>query len=154
MGVVLVPVDFSEVTAEVVRRAGELARALGHRAVLLHVAEPEPDFVGYGVGPRPVRRSVAEHLREEHRQIEALAASLRERGVDAEALLVQGPTAATILEQAADLRAELIVIGSHGRGALYRALLGSVSADVLRGARQPVLVVPIRPTQPGSDPAG
>lgn len=145
MGAILVPVDFSSVTPALVTHAAELAAALGHKVWLLHVAPPEPDFVGYGVGPQPVREHAADHLREEHRQLQALAERLKNEGVEVESLLVQGPVAQEVLEQAERLKAAMIVLGSHGRGALYQAVLGSVSADIVRHARCPVLVVPIRP---------
>jgi nucleotide-binding universal stress UspA family protein len=49
-----------------------------------------------------------------------------------------------VLSEAKRLHAELIVVGSHGHGLLYDALLGSVSADILRKSSLPVLVVPTR----------
>lgn len=53
-----------------------------------------------------------------------------------------GRAAQAILQAAERLAADAIVLGSHGRGGAYRALLGSVSQDVVRHARRPVLVVP------------
>jgi nucleotide-binding universal stress UspA family protein len=49
-----------------------------------------------------------------------------------------------VLSEARRLEVELIVVGSHGHGLLFDALLGSVSAAVLRHAEVPVLVVPVR----------
>lgn len=144
MGAILVPVDFSSVTADIVQHAAQLAKALGHKLWLLHVASPDPDFVGFDVGPEPVRESIAGRFREEHRQIQALANDLKGQGLEVEALLVQGRTADRVHEHAEKLGVAFIVIGSHGRGALSTALLGSTSHDVLKGARCPVLVVPIR----------
>jgi nucleotide-binding universal stress UspA family protein len=139
---VLVALDFSEVTEEVVERAAVLAESLGARLWMIHAAAPEPDFVGYDAGPEGVRDRVAEHLREEHRDLQARAETLRERGIDARALLVQGPTVEVILREAEKLGAELIVLGSHGHGAVFRALLGSTSEGVLHKAQVPVLIVP------------
>ncbi len=70
--------------------------------------------------------------------------SVKERGVDTTALLVQGPTIETILKEARKLEAELIVLGSHGRGAVLRALLGSISEGVLHKTDVPLLIVPTR----------
>jgi len=139
---ILAAVDFSEVTYAVIDRAGLLARSLGCHLWLIHAAEPDPDFVGWEPGPPGVRDQVARHLREEHRQLQTLAAEQREAGVDTTALLVQGPTVATILGEARKLDADLIVVGSHGRGAMYRVLLGSTSEGVLHKAHVPVLIVP------------
>ena len=52
----------------------------------------------------------------------------------------------TILEEAAKLNADLIILGSHGHGGLLRALLGSVCEGVLRKSILPVLIVPARKT--------
>jgi len=141
---ILAAVDFSEITPRVVERASQLAESLGSRLWLIHAAAPDPDFVGHDVGPSSVRDQVAKHLREEHRELQALAAGPRERGIDTTALLVQGPTVETILKEAAKLEAELIVLGSHGRGAVLRALLGSTSEGVLHKTDVPLLIVPAR----------
>jgi nucleotide-binding universal stress UspA family protein len=139
---VLVPVDFSEGTGEVIRRARALAAGLGAELRLLHVAPPDPDFVGYDAGPQSVRDQVAAELRAEHRELQEHARLLRQEGLDATALVLEGPTVETILGEAERLGADCVVVGSHGRGAVYRAILGSVSEGVVRGARCPILIVP------------
>lgn len=141
---IVVAVDFSAVTDRVLEQAEFLARALDSRLWLIHVAAPDPAFVGYEAGPQTVRDGVAAHIHEHHREIQEKADVLRQKGIEATALHVQGPTVEKILSEAGKLGAELIVMGSHGRGALYRALLGSVSEGVLRGARCPVHIVPAR----------
>ena len=77
-----------------------------------------------------------------------MAADLQSRGISAHGLLVQGPTVETILTERERLQADTIVLGSHGRGALFRALLGSVSEGVVRATPCPVLVVPAATTEP------
>lgn len=139
---ILVPIDFSEVQQNLVSVAGKLAKPLNAKLWLIHVAAPDPDFVGFSVGPEYVREQRADILRQEHQDIQAIAAELKAASIDAEALLVQGPTTDTILEIAAKVSADLIVIGSHGRGALFRAFVGSVSEQVLKDSKVPVLVVP------------
>jgi nucleotide-binding universal stress UspA family protein len=138
---ILVPVDFSEMTARAADVAAELAAALQAELVLLHVAEPEPDFVGYDAGPQSVRDAVAGRLRGEHRQLHEIETSLAGKGVKVTSLLVQGPTAAKVVEEAQRLGADMIVLGSHGRTGLKHLVLGSVSEDVLRKAGCPVVVI-------------
>jgi nucleotide-binding universal stress UspA family protein len=108
----------------------------------MHVAAPDPAFVGWDPGPDVVRHQRATDLRDEHRQVQEFAEKLRARGIDTQALLIQGSTVETILERAEKLDADLIVLGSHGHGALYRALLGSISEGVVRKSACPVLIVP------------
>ncbi|MGE3103736.1 MAG: universal stress protein [Lysobacterales bacterium] len=141
---VLVAVDLSPAADKVIAAAERVALAIGAEVFVLHVAEPEPDFVGYDAGPNVVRQQVADEYRREHRAVQDLAERLRAAGVRATALLIQGPTAATTLREAVRLNAELIVVGSHGHGAVYDVLVGSYSAAILRQSPVPVLVVPTR----------
>jgi nucleotide-binding universal stress UspA family protein len=143
---ILAAVDFSDHSEAVVAQAGAFARAFGANVTLLHVAAPDPDFVGYAAGPDTVRDARARQLREEHRRLQGFAEGLRRGGVSAGALLIEGATATKILEEATRRAADAIVMGSRGRGALRRALLGSTSEAVLRGAEAPVVLVkPVPP---------
>lgn len=139
---VLVAVDFSAVTVrqlEVVRR---VCRDRPSVVYLLHVAEPDPEFVGFEAGPAVVRDQVAAEFHREHRELQALANDFRRECPETTALLVQGPIVETILAEAEKLGAELLVIGSHGHSAARDLLLGSVSTGVIRRTAIPVLVVP------------
>ena len=139
----VVALDFSAVSEQQLAVIGRLTRQDRH-IYLLHVAEPNPDFVGFDAGPDVVRDQMAEQFHREHEQIQAMAQLLRDDGHDATALLVQGPTVDTILAQAEKLDADLIVVGSHGHGAVFDMLVGSISAEVIRRSTIPVLVVPAR----------
>ena len=138
----LVCVDLSESTEIIVKKIEELAKSLSARVWLLHIAEPDPDFVEFKVDPLGARESLAEKFHDEHRQIQALADRLREAGIDTTALLVHDTTVDAILKEASDLDVDMIVVGSHGRGAMYQLLVGSISEGVLHKSRFPVLVVP------------
>lgn len=141
---ILVAVDFSEVTARIQQTVATLAGLTKSTVYVVHVAAPEPAFVGYDDGPTVVRRQVARELHQEHQQVGTLAHALARSGVEATPLLVQGPTVDTILLEADRLGADLIVVGSHGHGAVYDLLIGSISEGVVRRASVPVLVVPAR----------
>ena len=142
--IILVAVDLSPASKKVVKAAGGVAKVTGATIYVLHAAEPEPDFVGYDAGPEVVRTQVAEELRREHREVQALADRLRDDGLDATALLIRGPTVETTLKEADNLEADLIVVGTHGHGAVYDVLVGSYSAGIIRRSTLPVLVVPTR----------
>ena len=138
----LAAVDVSPFSKAVIEHAASLAKVFSAELTIIHVAAPEPEFVGYAPGPQTVRDSRARELRTEHRELQAIADGLRDRDISARALLIQGPAVEKILAEGQRVRADAIIIGSHGRGALYRVLLGSVSEGVVRGAQCPVLVVP------------
>ena len=104
----------------------------------------EPDFVRFDVGPQPERDAILEELRRQHFGIKAIANKLRAEGLDTTALLIKGATVATILKAAAKLGVDIIIVGSHGRGAMHQLLVGNVSEGVLRHAECPVLVIPTR----------
>lgn len=140
----LVPLDLSSATERVLATAIKLSRAMHANVFLLHVAAPEPDFVGYGAGSPAVRDQVAHEHREEHRQLQAHAQALRDLGVDCTALLIQGQTADAILKEAERLGADLILMATHGHGAMFDLLVGSISQAVLRHSRAPVVMVPVR----------
>ena len=139
---ILAALDFSPVTGDVVRVTGDLAHALHAEVRLVHVAAPEPDFVGYAAGPLTVREQVAREYREEHRQLHAIETAMREEGSKVTSLMVQGDAVLKILKAAAEYGADLIVLGSHGHGALHHLLAGSVASGVLKASPRPVMIVP------------
>ena len=148
MKTVLVPVDFSTITDRVVSIAADQARWSHARIVLLHVAAPNPDFVGYEPGPQTVRNTMAHAFHREHQELHRLEEPLKKEGLQVTALLVQGPTVEKILHEAEQQKADLIVMGSHGHGALHDLLMGSVTEGVLRKNRCPLLLVPSRIAKP------
>ena len=79
----------------------------------------------------------------EHHAVEVVRAALarvQHHDVDVEALSVEGSAASALVEQATG--AELLVVGTRGRGATRRLLLGSVSSEVAHNAPCPVTIVP------------
>jgi len=130
----LVAIDLSDNADTVVNKARNIATALAARVWLIHVADPEPAFVGYEAGPQYERDAVAERFRKEHTAIQAIANAWRAEGIDTTALLVQGTIVETILKEAADLEVDMIIAGSHGKGAIHRMLVGSVSEGLLQNA--------------------
>jgi nucleotide-binding universal stress UspA family protein len=73
--------------------------------------------------------------------VERIAAGLRSAGLHAEAMLAKGDVRETVVEAAEKWHADLIVVGSHGKGGLRRLLLGSVAEFVARHAPCSVLIV-------------
>ena len=140
----LVPLDLSSATDRVLAATRAVARDSKAEVWLLHVGEPDPAFVGYETGSEAVRDVIAQEYRGEHRKLQEHADKLRADGITATALTIRGPTAATILNEASRLGVELIVMATHGRGAVFDLLVGSVSHAVLRDSRVPVLLVPAR----------
>jgi len=118
------------------------SRAPDREIHLLHVTEPDPSFVGLAAGPEEVQHQVANELQRARDELDAFADRLRTKGHVVHTWLVPGPTVQRILGEAEKLDADVIVMGSHGRGKLFDLVVGSVSAGVIRESRVPVLVVP------------
>jgi nucleotide-binding universal stress UspA family protein len=138
----LAAIDLATTTPVVLREARTWARRLSAQLYLIHVAEPDPDFIGYDAGPETVRTAIARKFHREHQQLEALAQDLRQNGIEATALLLQGPTSQTIVHEADKLQVDAILMGTQARGALRELLVGSTSKGVLQHSTRPVLLVP------------
>jgi nucleotide-binding universal stress UspA family protein len=134
--VILHPTDFSERSQSAFRLAHALARDHGARLIVLHVGVPP--VVVYGESVLPADTEAFSHaLEEQLQQIRATDPHVR-----LEHELVLGSDAVTeILRVAGETPCDLIVMGTHGRTGLRRALLGSVAEQVMRRAPCPVLTV-------------
>ena len=141
---ILVPLDLSDATAPVLAVARRAAKACGSSIVLLHVTEPDPAFVGYAAGPEVVREQVAHEYREQHRALHSLAEDLRREAIETMPLLIQGQIAKCILNEAERLAADFIIMGTHGHGAMFDLIVGSVGHAVIHDTTIPVLLVPLR----------
>ena len=142
---VLAALDLDRTTPDVLREARLWTRRLGAELFLIHVAEPDPDFIGYGAGPESVRLAVAHKFTRAHQRLDALAVDLRKEGfASTTALLIQGATAETILREADRLAVDVILMGTRARGAVREIFVGSVSKEVLRASTRPVLLIPPR----------
>ena len=138
----LVAVDLSESTQAVVDKVEQMTAGHSVQVWIVHNAEPPTDMVEFKVDPIAAREALAKKFHKEHRQIQQIADRLRRDGLEATALLVHGPTVKTILQEAADLDVDMVVVGSHGYGAMFELLMGSVTKEVLRKSSYPVLVIP------------
>lgn len=165
MNPLLAAVDFSKITDAVLEQAAQLATALGVKLWIVHVTSDEtqamayestqftsyaPEFVNMPGDVQLARDLSAEEFKREHAQLLEMSSTLRNRGIDAQALLLKGDAAKLILEKAEDLQVAIILLGSHGHGLLHKALIGSVSEAVIHHAKCNVLVVPASGDRPTS----
>ena len=138
---IVVPTDFSSCAEEAWTKAQQLAHAFESELVLVHVLD-EPTFYAAAPFARRVGQEVyATGRRRAEEQLEHWVEKARASGLEARAQLRVGVPHREIVEVAADERADLVVIGTHGRGGLSRAVLGSVADRVIRLAPCPVLSV-------------
>jgi nucleotide-binding universal stress UspA family protein len=135
----LVPHDFGETAEHALAFAIELAAKLGAKITIVHAYEVPsygyPDGVALTVEVGDNIRRAAETA------LERVAARTRRPGLELQSMLRQGPAWSEINAAASQAHADLIVMGTHGRHGLARALLGSVAEKVVRTAPCPVLTV-------------
>jgi nucleotide-binding universal stress UspA family protein len=141
MKTILAAIDFSKTTEPVLRWAVQIAQKQGARLVVLHVVQP-PVFIAEGTVGTDAANLTAATEQAAGRRLRHLAGELRKDCPGVETLRLTGQPVRLILEEAAKLPADLIVLGSHGHGAVYDLLVGSTAAGVLKKAHCPVTVVP------------
>jgi len=141
---IAVGIDFSDLAEPVLEHAAELAKALDAQLHLVHIYAPEPDFVGYAEYAYPGEDEREEELREEKKKIREWIDDLKKKGLDVSGYMREGDTVHGLLEFAEKREANMVVIGTHGRGFVERMLLGSVAEGIIRHAKLPVVVVPSR----------
>lgn len=139
-----VAIDFSDNTQRVLDSAVALAKGLDAKVSLIHIIAPEPEFVGFDAYAYPGPDVREDQLQSEKAQLREMADKVRASGVEAAAFMKEAPVVAGIMEFADHHDADVIVVGSHGHGALARLLLGSIAEGVVRQSKIPVLVVPSR----------
>lgn len=139
---ILVPVDFSDCSLSGLTYAVRFAREVGARIIVLHVADLGPVMMTTGCGVYDSRIYVEAAQRRCSNQMQAFLKRVDFDGVPVETSAVAGYCPAAIYEAAAKERANLIIISTHGRTGLRRALVGSVAESTVRHAGCPVLVVP------------
>jgi nucleotide-binding universal stress UspA family protein len=135
---ILCPVDFSEGSARTLRQALSIADADGAHLTLLHVTDPLLDAAARATG---TEETITDQTQAELRKLLTEVSPAGVKGPLAVSVLIGDP-AHEILSHARECSADLIVMGTQGRGAAERFLLGSTAAKVVRTTTIPVLVVP------------
>ena len=142
---ILVAIDSCEATtiaSPIMERTIELASAFSSKVWILHIV-PHSRQPPFNVDSKTLRKEVAAELRHEHEFLHQLAECLRDRDIDASALLIEGATIKTILKESGRLDIDLIILGCHSHGLLYGALLDPTEEGLLRKCTRPIMFVPI-----------
>lgn len=133
---ILLATDLSPASEAATTKAIEMARDLGAHLLIVSVIDPAVRGVPGGRVERMDQRRAAREV-----AAQAIVVRGRQAGVSVNFLVWEGEPGPAIVEAATAEDADLIVVGSHGRGRVGRFLIGSVSDHVIRHATPPVLVV-------------
>ena len=150
---ILVPLDGSEFGDKALPIAQDLAQLSGATIHLLQVIsrQPEAEAVrGRGgesiqsleIGIDSARRLIEARTTRGNGHLETIATLLQNDGIKAETAMREGAADENIVKYAKEAGIDLIVMSTHGHGALRRFFIGSVTDRVIRSCETPVLIVP------------
>jgi universal stress protein A len=139
---ILHPSDFSPASGPAFARALEMAKLNRAELLIVHVLTPAATMMGDGyISPQvydQLQRSIQTAAQ---RRIEALVRRARKAGLRVRTQLIEGSPSEAIVRAARAKRADLIAMGTHGRGGVAKLFLGSVAERVVGTAPCPVLTV-------------
>ena len=142
MKTIVALVDFSDVSANILKHVQTLAVACKSHVRLLHGIPKRPVVVDLGMASPAIPLEPTEkEIQADLARLGKLAEPLRVCGVDVGLKQFHGATIEHIVEEALRFSADLIVVGSHHHSSLYNLLVGSVTHHLLMRAKCPVLVV-------------
>jgi nucleotide-binding universal stress UspA family protein len=136
----LVPTDFTDTSERALDWAVDLASRVGAAVTVMHAYEIP--IMGFPDGALIASPEIATKIADAARAgLERTVARVKDRGVALDSILRDGIAFEEINAVAQSIRADLIVIGTHGRRGLARALLGSVAENVIRTSTIPVVTI-------------
>ena len=140
---ILHPTDFSRASAPAFKRAVQMAKDNGAQLLILHVLAPASPMLmtdGY-VPPKVYDDMEAAARAEAQKQLRRLVEKAKHSGARVKPILLEGIAHERIIQAARSRKADLVVIGTHGRTGFARFFLGSVASRVLAISPCPVLTV-------------
>lgn len=142
MNKILVAVDLSDLATVAIDHAATLAGVFHSHIHILHVISTTPSYIGNEIVPPVIPIENPEESESISRDLSSMADYLIQRGLKADFEVAKGPVIETIINKAALFNADLIIMGAHNHGFLYRAFIGSVCAGVVKSSNCPVYIIP------------
>lgn len=138
---ILVPVDFSDNSSQLLRDAADIADKFGASLVVAFVVQSFEDYSGFFVPHIPINQFEEELFRGATEKMTKFVAENLKSGVPCEEKILQGDVAETLVNYAAANDISLIIMGTHGYKGLEKVLFGSVAERVVKTAPCPVLTI-------------
>ena len=139
---IICALDLSQHSALVADYAISLAKAFDAEIIAVYAAPALTQYVGFHVPPSSIENFVGEIITGAEKTMQEFVAE-NFAGVKAKGMVVNGYAAEEILNLAAEVKADVIIMGTHGRKGIDRILFGSVAEKVVKGS--PIPVMTIRP---------
>ena len=140
---IVLPVDFGDSTDALVDAATKFAKEINGKICLIHVAPADIGFAIGDMGFQYFPEVEQNEIRQELIQLNNIHQRIVAQDIDCEHLLKQGIAGDIILEYSAAKNASYIVLGSHGRSGIYDVFVGSLTKEITRRSKIPVLVIPV-----------
>lgn len=140
----VLPIDFGDATDKLLNAAIEFAKNMNGKLHVIHVA---PSDIGFAIGEMGFQyfpEIEQAEIKEELQQLNRIEKQIVAEGLKCEHILRQGPAGDIILEYAEEKEASYIILGSHGRSGIYDVIVGSLTKEITRRSKIPVLVIPVR----------
>jgi len=138
---ILCPVDFSEHSAAALQVAGVIAKTFGSEVVVLHVQRLEAPAYFTVAQAQALRTQLRRSVRAATKHASEFANKYLPALVAHRVMVVEDDPVSAILKTQQEIGADLIAMGTHGRGGLARIRLGSIAESVLHQAEVPILTV-------------
>ena len=141
---ILVAISKAKNAEHLLEKASEFARAFDSKIWILHVTEPDPDsFIGLEAGPQFAQDRRVEERKRKKLIMKELENSLTTKNIDAEGLVLEGPTVKTIKQEVRELNVDLVLIGHHKKNFFYQIFVGNLEEDLIEDLKIPVILVPL-----------
>lgn len=140
---ILVAINFEKNAERLINKAAEFANAFNCKVWILHVTEPDSeDYLLQEAGPQFARKERQLNRKKETVVVHELEEKLRSQGIDAEGLIIEGPTAKTIRKKVNELSIDMVIAGHQKRNFFYQIFVGNTEQDLIE-ENIPVLIIPL-----------
>ena len=142
MKTILLPIDFENSSQHILEEGMAFAKLLQAKVYLMHTISLDIGYILGETGFQYIPEIENNILEKETKQMDEYRKILIDENIENEIIINQGIPAEMIIDKADELKVSYIVMGSHARGIFFESFLGSVSKEVLKKSKVPVLVVP------------
>lgn len=133
-------IDFSEITMAVLKESVKLSKALNAKISLLHVRTTSTSISSHTSQATAAR--IADEMVEENNKFEKAEEYFRDSNIDFTSKIVEGSVDKAIINEAKEIGADYIIMGSIENNALHHMVTGSIPAKVMRNSGVPLILVP------------
>jgi len=148
---ILVALDFSEITPQVIATAKELALGLKAKLAVIHIDYLMPFLNQYGINHVLALEAFQAQLKKSEEYLRSLEDELMQAGIDTTCQLVQGTTIDSILSETDKIAADLVIIGAHPHGKLHNLLFGNIHEAIVERINCPIVIVPCHKQKEGKN---